>query len=176
MPDLKEDAALSAALALFWSRGPETAAYGEIVQATGLSRKALYARWPDKQHLVAETLALYRNCVLAGMLATLRDQGPGAFWDRLALGVQAEGWRGCYLMRTGSGPLRGEPAVAAAMAEYLDALQSGFKAALADRALPVPATLAATQCVALLTLISHRGAAGDDVAPLIEAGRQTCGV
>lgn len=174
-----DERALEAALGLFWAEGAETASYPEIVLATGLSRKALYARWPDKQALVAATLTNYRQTVLAGMLVTLAEQGPEAFWDRLEAGTRQPGWNGCYLMRTGSGPLRGEPEVAMALADYLSALQEGFRAALRGRALPVPVELAATQCVSLLALISQRGAvegAGPEVAALIAAGRRTCGL
>jgi AcrR family transcriptional regulator len=174
-----EERALHAALGLFWAEGAEAASYPEIVAATGLSRKALYARWPDKQALVAATLATYRQTVLSGMLATLADHGPEAFWDRLEAGTRIPGWNGCYLMRTGSGPLRGEPAVAAALSDYLAALQATFRTALGDRALPVPTELAATHCVALLALISQRGAsegAGPGIAALIDAGRRTCGL
>jgi AcrR family transcriptional regulator len=173
------DRALNAALELFWAAGAETASYPEIVAATGLSRKALYARWSDKQTLVAATLDGYRRTVLAGMLGTLTGEGPAAFWDRLEAATRAPGWNGCYLMRTGAGPLRAEPAVAAALAEYLAALHAGFRMALTGASLPVPPDLAATQCVALLALISQRGAAegaGPAVADLVAAGRRTCGV
>jgi AcrR family transcriptional regulator len=173
------DPALAAALGLFWARGAEVAAYGEIVAATGLSRKALYARWPDKQALVAETLALYRREVLAGMLGTLTDEGAAAFWDRLEAATEVPGWQGCYLMRTGAGALRGEAAVRAGLEAYLAELQAGFAGALAGKPLPVPAELAATQCVALLALISQRGAVEGNsagVRALIAAGRRTCGV
>jgi AcrR family transcriptional regulator len=173
------ETALEAALGLFWTEGAETASYPEIVAATGLSRKALYARWPDKQSLVAATLEGYRHTVLAGMLATLTEAGPAAFWDRLEAAVRLKGWNGCYLMRTGSGPLRADPAVYGALSEYLGALEAAFRLALRDRPLAVPAELAAVQCVALLALISQRGAAegaGPSVDALIAAGRRTCGV
>lgn len=173
------DKVLNAALDLFWAAGAETASYPDIVAATGLSRKALYARWPDKQTLVAATLDGYRRTVLSEMLATLSGQGPVAFWDRLEAATRAPGWNGCYLMRTGAGPLRNDPSVAAALSEYLDALHNAFLAALATRPLSVPSDLAATQCVALLALISQRGAAegaSPAVEALIFAGRRTCGL
>jgi TetR/AcrR family transcriptional regulator, transcriptional repressor for nem operon len=156
--DVTRDLALEAALKLFWAKGAEVAAYGEIVKATGLSRKALYAHWPDKQTLVAETLALYRREVLAGMIDTLTGQGVIAFWDRIEAAIRAPGWCGCYLMRTGSGPLRRDTAVSAALVEYLDRLQAAFEAALAGQRVPVEPALAASQCVAILALISQRGA------------------
>jgi AcrR family transcriptional regulator len=174
-----EERALQSALGLFWAEGAETASYPEIVAATGLSRKALYARWPDKQALVAATLEAYRQAVLAGMLATLTEAGPKAFWDRLEGATRIKGWNGCYLMRTGSGPLRRDLAVAGALSEYLRALEAAFLTALRDKVLPVPAELAAVQCVALLALISQRGGvegAGQSVDALIAAGRRTCGV
>lgn len=173
------DPALGAALRLFWARGAESAAYGEIVQATGLSRKALYARWPEKQALVEDTLTLYRREVLAGMLETLAGQGAAAFWDRLEEAAAAPGWCGCYLMRTGAGALRAAPAVRAGLEDYLAELQAGFVRVLAGLPLPVPAELAATQCVAILALISQRGAVegyGPEVRALIAAGRRTCGL
>jgi AcrR family transcriptional regulator len=173
------DPALGAALRLFWEKGAESAAYGEIVQATGLSRKALYARWPEKQALVEDTLALYRREVLAGMLETLTGQAAAAFWDRLEDVAGSPGWCGCYLMRTGAGALRAEPAIRAGLEGYLAELQAGFAGALAGVALPVPAKLAATQCVAILALISQRGAVEGNspaVQDLIAAGRRTCGL
>lgn len=173
------DRPLQAALGLFWAEGAETASYPEIVAATGLSRKALYARWPDKTSLVAATLDGYRRTILSGMLATLADEGPAAFWDRLEAATRVEGWNGCYLMRTGSGPLRNDPAVAAALSEYLGALDTAFCTALRGRDLPVPSDLAAAHCVALLALISQRGAAegaSPAVGALISAGRRTCGL
>lgn len=177
--ETSSDPALTAALHLFWAAGAETASYPDIVAATGMSRKALYARWPDKQALVAETLAGYRQTVLHGMLSILTEAGPAAFWDRILAASRTPGWNGCYLMRTGAGPMRAEPAVAVALQEYLDALRDAFCRALAGRALPVPSELAATQCVGLLALISQRGAAegaGPAVEALITAGRQTCGL
>ena len=176
---IETDTALRAALDLFWSEGAETTSYPEIVKATGLSRKALYARWTDKHALVVATLEDYRSTVLSEMLAALTAAGPAAFWDRLEAATRTPGWNGCYLMRTGSGPLRSDPAVAAALSEYLGALHAAFCAALGGGSLPVPAELAATQCVALLALVSQRGAAegpGPTVDTLIEAGRTTCGV
>jgi AcrR family transcriptional regulator len=173
------DPALVSALRLFWTKGAESAAYGEIVQATGLSRKALYARWPDKLALVDDTLALYRREVLAGMLEALETAGVAAFWDRLETVVAKPGWCGCYLIRTGAGTLRGEPTVRAQLEDYLAALQAGFGKALADAPLPVSPDLAARQCVALLVLISQRGAVEGNspaVRALIAAGRRTCGL
>ena len=113
------------------------------------------------------------------MLETLTAQGAAAFWDRLEKVTAAPGWCGCYLMRTGSGALRAAPAVRDGAEEYLAALHAGFAKALAEAALPVPAELAAMQCVALLALISQRGAVagfGPEVRALTTAGRKTCGV
>ena len=173
------DPALGAALGLFWSKGAESSAYGEIVAATGLSRKALYARWPDKQALVDDTLVLYRREILAGILEALEQEGIAAFWDKLAAATAAPGWCGCYLMRTGTGDLRATPSVRAALDDYLAALAVGFRRALGQVPLPVPNELAATQCLAILALISQRGAVEGNspaVQDLLAAGRRTCGL
>lgn len=123
------DAALQQVMLLFWARGAETASYNEIVQASGLSRKALYAHWPDKGALLRETLQLYRRDVLDSVLQPLQAggrKGLADFWRRLEAAARGRSWRGCYLFRTGTGPLRGDSFVSAALNDYLDAMSAAI--------------------------------------------------
>lgn len=173
--------ALDGAMGLFWAKGPETASYPEIVDATGLSRKALYQRWPDKNALIADALTHYRDTVLARMLAELTPPGRAGlqrFWDKLDQIAQQPGWSGCLLFRTASGPMGREAFVASAFLAYLHDLTQGLAACLQAEGHP-KAPLAAMQAVAILGQISMIGA-GQGWCPAaadwIAAGRATCGV
>ncbi|MCB1517895.1 MAG: TetR/AcrR family transcriptional regulator [Hyphomicrobiaceae bacterium] len=180
--------ALDAAMALFWSKGAETAAYNDLVTATGLSRKALYANWPDKDSLVQATLQRYRDLVLEMVLAPLAkggEAGLNAFWDALESASQGPGWCGCYLFRTASGPMRSAPYVEKIVAEYTDTLQRAIatevRRAIAEGAVDggLDPELAGLQSVAINSLISLLGASGGYAAPvkrLYAAARKSCGL
>lgn len=183
-----ESRALSGAMELFWSRGAEVASYNELVTATGLSRKALYRLWPEKDALIADTLRAYRSQMLPQLTEPLRlggRKGLEAFWQRLDDVAQIEGWKGCYLFRTASGPMRAQPFVGEIFYDYIDELgQSlvdciivGQRAGDIDES--IQADLAATQLIALICLISAIGAQigyGPRVKKLIEDACATSGV
>ena len=122
MNDDKRQGAVEAAMLLFWEQGAEGASYNDIVAATGLSRKALYAEWPDKETLVHDALQHYRNVVLGQLIAPLETGGRAgleAFWDQLQTEIRAaKKWTGCFLFRSVSGPLRSDTFVASAYDEY----------------------------------------------------------
>jgi AcrR family transcriptional regulator len=173
-----EDVVLDTAMHLFWARGAEATSYEDIVRATGLSRKGLYARWPDKSRLLGVTLAHYRATVLAGMLAAL-DRGLADFWDRLSVAVADPAWLGCYLIRTGSGPLRNETFVQPLFTEYLSTLTAAFARTLAGHATPLPVQDSARAIVAVLVLMSTRAAARAptaETAELLALGRRLSGL
>ena len=180
--------ALGAALRLFWQHGADQVSYGDLVAATGLSRKALYGYWPDKAALVRETLRLYRQTVLAAALARLAPPGADAlrgFWTDTEAAAQAPGWNGCYLVRSAGGELRHDTAVRALFDAWLAALNQALIDAIlaAIRDLPrsrvLDAGAAAWQAVSLVTLASSLGGQrGYDarVAEIFRAGRLACGL
>jgi TetR/AcrR family transcriptional repressor of nem operon len=189
--DMQVDArarALAAAMEVFWRRGADQTRYDDLVAVTGLSRKGLYALWPDKATLVRETLDLYRRTELEATLARLRPPGAEGlrrFWTALEDGARVPGWNGCYLVRSASGELRGDREVRALFDGWLEALTQALIDAIlaAIRDLPrsrvMDAGAAAWQAAALVTLASTLGGQrGYDarVAEVFRAGRLACGL
>src|SRR5512138_3569574 len=64
------DAALDAAVKVFWSRGYEGASLAELTEAMGINPPSLYAAFGDKEGLFLEAAARYE--------AQLRDACPYA--------------------------------------------------------------------------------------------------
>ncbi|MCR8723125.1 TetR/AcrR family transcriptional regulator [Frigidibacter sp. ROC022] len=184
----RRDAAVEAAMDLFWRRGADRATYPEIVSATGLNRKRLYALWPEKDALVLDTLRHYRAQVLQAGLDRLSPPGAApllAFWDRLEAETRGRDWAGCFLMSTAAGPYGRLPAVRKLRDEWLDQLAESLTTAIlaAVRDLPRSRVLdpgaAAWQAVALWALIAELGPdSGYDarIAGLLRAGRLACGL
>jgi TetR/AcrR family transcriptional repressor of nem operon len=187
-PAFDRTTAVRKAMGAFWAKGAEATSYNEIVEATGLSRKALYALWPDKDALIHEAMTLYRAEILTPLLERLDlpgREGLEAFWDTLARGARMRGWSGCFLFRSSSGPLHGDPVIAEHFDEHVKLLRTGVVRALreaqADGSIDaaISATDAGWQVVAITSLISTYGAlAGNSsaVAALISAGRAACGL
>jgi TetR/AcrR family transcriptional repressor of nem operon len=180
--------AVQKAMELFWARGAESVSYNDIVEATGLSRKALYGLWPDKGSLVHDALRHYRSTILDGMLASLRQPGRGGletFWRGMEIGVLRRGWCGCFLFRSASGPLRNDPFVAAAYEDYAGALRRAIGANIAqgqaggEISAAISPEDAAWKILALNGLISMTGARsgyGAGIAALIRIARVECGL
>jgi len=176
------------ALVTFWQKGAEAASYNDIVEATGLSRKALYALWPDKDALVHEAMVLYRREVLGPLIDRVglgRRIGLEGFWNALIEGVRTPGWAGCFLFRSASGALHGDRVIAAHFDEHARLLRTGIsravREALVEQSLDhkVDPDAAGWQALAIASLISTYGAlAGNSgtVAKLIDAGRMATGL
>ena len=179
---------LQRAMMLFWRRGAESASYNEIVAATQLSRKALYASWPDKDALVHETLTIYREEVLGALLGSLVPPSRKAliaFWDELDAGVREPDWRGCYLVRSASGALRSDAVVQRLFSDYVGELQARIANAVragqqaGEITTAIDPSGAGWQAVGLNTLVSALGAAegfSPRVAELLRIARAGCGV
>lgn len=182
------DQALENAMMLFWRQGAEVSSYNDLVAATGLSRKALYKTWPEKHLLVADTLRAYRMQMLPQLTRLLRQGGHGglvAFWDALDGAAQSEDWRGCYLFRTASGPLRDQDFVREVFDDYIAELGQLFVSEISvaqaegDIDAGLDPRLASQQAIGLTCLISIIGAQvgyGPQVAELIVAAKRTCGL
>lgn len=59
------EAALDAALRVFWSKGYEGTSYADLTEATGLERPSLYAAFGNKESLFRQALARYNEQYLA---------------------------------------------------------------------------------------------------------------
>lgn len=182
------DAALRRVLTVFWQQGAESTSYNDIVKATGLSRKALYAQWPDKEALIHAVMMLYRTEVLTVFreaLALGGRRGLEAFWQTAVAGSASPGWRGCFLFRSANGVLGTDPTVQRHLDEHVQMLRAHVVRAIeeAQVAGEVPASVdpqaAGWQVAAITALMSTYGAMsgnGPAVAHLINAGRVACGL
>jgi TetR/AcrR family transcriptional repressor of nem operon len=70
------DAAVDAAMRLFWARGYEATSIGDLVGALGIGRQSLYATFGNKQNLYALALDRYREINAALLLESLTEEGP----------------------------------------------------------------------------------------------------
>ena len=93
------DAALAAALRVFWSKGYEGASLTDLTEAMGVTRPSLYAAFGNKEALFLKALDLYEREKLAFMGEAL--QAP------TARGVAERILRNALKMQTGSGGPRG---------------------------------------------------------------------
>lgn len=101
------DAALAAALMVFWSRGYEGASMAELTEAMGITKPSLYACFGNKESLFSKALDLYERDKLAYVHTAL--QAP------TAKGVAERFLRGALALQTG-GDARGCMGVISAVA------------------------------------------------------------
>ena len=186
-PDIRAQA-LDKAMRLFWAKGAEGTSYADLVAATGLSRKALYAGWPDKDALVREALDCYRDTVLTRTMEPLRDGGAAGlaqFWDGLERAAMSPGFHGCFMVNSGTGPMAADPQIAARYGAHLDRLQAMLERAIragqaaGDVSADLDPAEAAALAVALAVQMQTMMAAGAHAArlpALFALARRTCGV
>ena len=94
------DAALSAALGVFWSKGYEGASLSDLTEAMGVTRPSLYAAFGNKEALFRKALDLYEREKLAFMSEALQAPTGRGVAERIltnALAMQTStcGPRGC---------------------------------------------------------------------------------
>ncbi|MEV7025630.1 TetR family transcriptional regulator [Kitasatospora sp. NPDC093558] len=70
------DAALQAALELFWRRGYEATSMADLVEGLGIGRASLYATFGSKHELYLRALERYSEQTDAVLLAELSQPGP----------------------------------------------------------------------------------------------------
>lgn len=157
------------AMQLFWQKGTSVA-LSEIVDATGLNRKALYARFGDKATLVGAALGLYRQEVLDPMVALLGANGGGTsvYWDTAQRSARLPAWRGCLLVRAALIDGRGQPHVQEAFEAYLNHFVGAMEAACVAEGNTEDPNAAAWSASAFVISVSAL-AAGSGYNPQIEA-------
>lgn len=94
------DAALAAALGVFWSKGYEGASLTDLTEAMGISRPSLYAAFGNKEALFRRALDLYEREKLGYMAQALDAPTSRGVVERLLRGglesmTSACGPRGC---------------------------------------------------------------------------------
>ncbi|MGA5064643.1 TetR/AcrR family transcriptional regulator [Streptomyces exfoliatus] len=70
------DAALDAALGLFWARGYEATTLSDLVEHLGIGRASLYATFGNKHDLYLKTMDRYLETRDPGMVEELSAPGP----------------------------------------------------------------------------------------------------
>ena len=94
------EAALTAALGVFWSKGYEGASLSDLTEAMGVTRPSLYAAFGNKEALFRKALDLYEREKLAFMSAALeaptaRGVAERILTNALAMQTSSCGPRGC---------------------------------------------------------------------------------
>lgn len=81
------DAALAAALRVFWSKGYEGASLSDLTEAMGITRPSLYAAFGNKEALFRKALDLYEREKLAFMGEALKSPTSRGVAERLLRGA-----------------------------------------------------------------------------------------
>lgn len=100
------DAALRAALDLFWERGYEATSMADLVEHLGVARASIYATFGNKHDLYLKALDRYGDLVDPVLLRDLSQPGPAlpavrALVERYAYEAGDDsGGRGCFIVNT----------------------------------------------------------------------------
>lgn len=101
------DAALQAALELFWERGYEATSMAHLVERLGIGRASIYATFGNKRELYLKALERYNESRDTGLVDELSQPGPAlpavrALVRRFAAEASADGERlkGCFITNT----------------------------------------------------------------------------
>jgi len=116
------DAALAAALTVFWKRGYEGASMAELTEAMGITKPSLYACFGNKESLFTKALDLYERDKLAYVHNALEAPTAKAVAERFLMGALA--------LQTGAGDPRGCMGVisAVACANFADSIRDDVMA------------------------------------------------
>ncbi|MGK5550071.1 TetR/AcrR family transcriptional regulator [Actinomadura kijaniata] len=168
------DAAVEAAMQVFWSRGYEATSIQDLVEATGVGRGSLYAAFGSKDGLYEAALARYAERSVGGAAERLDRDGPvRAVLRDLLVGMVEEtvadpARRGCLITNTAVERLPRDPAAGRVVGGALDRLTDAVTAALrrgrARGELPPDADVAALADFLVTTVQGLRvqGKAGAD--------------
>ncbi|MFJ2581912.1 TetR/AcrR family transcriptional regulator [Kitasatospora aureofaciens] len=178
------DAALQAALDLFWRRGYEATSMADLVEGLGIARASLYATFGSKRELYLRALERYSEQTDPVLLAELSQPGPvlpavRALVRRYAEASAEDGLkRGCFVTNTAVELAPHDPAAARRVEASLGHLETVLTAALvraeAQGELPVgrePRALARMLMV-LMQGMRVLGKATDGAARVRDAAEQ----
>jgi TetR/AcrR family transcriptional repressor of nem operon len=132
------DAALQAALELFWRRGYEATSMAELVEHLGIGRASLYATFGSKHELYLKALERYERSGLARIVRELSQPGAAlpavrAVVRRYATEAADERLRlnGCLITNTAAELAPHDPAAARRVERNWDHLETLLHSALA---------------------------------------------
>ncbi|MEU4658382.1 TetR/AcrR family transcriptional regulator [Streptomyces sp. NPDC023723] len=131
------DAALRAALELFWRRGYEATSMSDLVAHLGIGRGSVYATFGSKHELYLKALEHYERGLLPDLLQDLARPGlalPGvrALVRRYAAEATRDGLRerGCFVTNTAAELAPHDPAAARRVERNWDQLETALYSAL----------------------------------------------
>lgn len=113
------EAALQAALDLFWARGYEATSMADLVEHLGIGRASIYATFGNKHELYLKAMDRYLETRDPGLVEELSAPGPAlpavrALVRRFAAEAAAEGLRltGCFVTNSAAELAPRDPVVA----------------------------------------------------------------
>ncbi|MFJ9723078.1 TetR/AcrR family transcriptional regulator [Streptomyces sp. NPDC101209] len=179
------EAALQAALELFWQRGYEATSMSDLVDHLGIGRASIYATFGSKHELYLKALDRYDRAGLEPIMRELSGPGPAlpavrAVVRRYATEAADDRLRrsGCLVTNTAAELAPHDPAAARRVERNWDQLETVLHSALlraqAQGELPAgrdPLALARTLLV-LMQGLRVVGKASDDPARVRDAAEQ----
>ncbi|MGW6707346.1 TetR/AcrR family transcriptional regulator [Streptomyces sp. NPDC054956] len=179
------EAALQAAMELFWQRGYEATSMADLVERLGIGRASIYATFGNKHELYLKALDRYNENRDPVLLGELSRPGPAlpavrAVVRRFAIEASSDGQRltGCFVTNTAAELGACDPVSARrveASWNYIETLlHSALARAQAQGELPAdrdPRTLARMLLV-LMQGLRVVGKASDDPARVRDAAEQ----
>ncbi|MET7699765.1 TetR/AcrR family transcriptional regulator [Streptomyces sp. NPDC005485] len=131
------EAALQAALELFWQRGYEATSMSDLVERLGVGRASIYATFGNKHELYLKALERYQQARDPLLLRELSQPGPAlpavrAVVRRFADEAATEGKRltGCFVTNTAAELAPHDPAAARRVEHSWDHIETLFHSAL----------------------------------------------
>ncbi|MEZ6195354.1 MAG: TetR family transcriptional regulator [Planctomycetota bacterium] len=126
------DAALEAAMEVFWAKGYEATSLAELLAAMGIARKSLYDTFGSKRELFERALDRYaerERARLEGIIAGATSPLEGvkaviATWRQAGCGGER---KGCMLGTNLAHFEAGDETMAARMRRHLDAVERALK-------------------------------------------------
>ncbi|MBK0399800.1 TetR/AcrR family transcriptional regulator [Limibaculum sp. M0105] len=136
------DAALDAAMMVFWRKGYENAALPDLLDAMGIARGSLYKAFDDKRTLYLATLDRYEARVVAPALDSLSDPAEPDGVARIQRMMQgacaaaacADAPPGCFMCNAAVDRAPADPEVRARVDRMLQRIEDAIDAALAEGA------------------------------------------
>ncbi|GAA4573272.1 TetR/AcrR family transcriptional regulator [Planotetraspora kaengkrachanensis] len=130
------DAALQAALDLFWERGYEATSMADLVDHLGIARASLYATFGNKRDLYLKALDRYLETRNPSPVEILSQPGPALpavralveFYVADSIGDKRR--RGCMIVNAAAEMLPGDPEVSRLLDTNWSALEAALTSAL----------------------------------------------
>lgn len=176
----RENAALEAAMRVFWRQGYAGASYQDLARATGIGRKGLYTAFGDKRSLFIHALRHYRTSIAVDVLGDLDADGAGVadivtLFERIAASVSSEEGRiGCLMANTAADVWASDTEVTVQIAAHLERTCERFERVLdasglaVERSVPLADYL--TGLLQAVFLLGHAGAPASMINNLVGEG------